>query len=250
MAIDGLLVAASVQGFEFDSAVIAKALAMDATEIEERLGVLERVHFLVRASGEAELPDRTLTLRYRFVHNLYQNALYALLGPARRAALSLAVAQALSDYHWKQSTQVASQLALLFDTARDFSRASHYFQVAGQNAARVFAHQEAVTLARRGLELLMTQTDSPERARQELTLQLTKAMSLSIVSGFASPEVEETYNRAWLLRRIWKRSKLYAVQNKAGTFRPLALYPLPLLPHLRDRRLCAFSGNLDTLIRP
>jgi hypothetical protein len=53
----------------------------------------------VRTVREQEFPDRTLTLRYRFVHVLYQNALYASLGPTRRASLSAAVAQALQGYY-------------------------------------------------------------------------------------------------------------------------------------------------------
>ena len=40
-----------------------------------------------------ELPDATLTVRYRFVHVLYQNVLYGSLAPARKATLSLAVAR-------------------------------------------------------------------------------------------------------------------------------------------------------------
>src|SRR5207249_10816622 len=42
-----LLVAASVQGYEFDAAVVAKALARDAAEVEEQLEGLERVHAFV-----------------------------------------------------------------------------------------------------------------------------------------------------------------------------------------------------------
>jgi predicted ATPase len=69
-----LLVAASVEGYEFDSSVVSKALALDPAEVEERFEVLERVHAFVRLINEAEFPDHTLTLRYRFVHVLYQNA--------------------------------------------------------------------------------------------------------------------------------------------------------------------------------
>ena len=63
-----LLVAASVQGSEFEAAVVARALALDAADVEEQLERLERVHAFVRLVGEHEFPDRTLTLRYRFVH--------------------------------------------------------------------------------------------------------------------------------------------------------------------------------------
>ena len=66
-----------MQGYEFDSAVVAQALNLDADEVEERLEKLERVFAFVKLTSEAEFPNRTLTLRYRFVHVLYQNALYA-----------------------------------------------------------------------------------------------------------------------------------------------------------------------------
>ena len=130
-----LLVAASVQGYEFDSAVVARVLERDAAEVEDRLDELDRVHALVRMVREQEFPDRTLTLRYRFVHVLYQNALYASLGPTRRASLSAAVAQALQGFYGEKSGDVAAELALLLEAARDFSRAADYFLVAAQNAA-------------------------------------------------------------------------------------------------------------------
>src|SRR5262245_58737549 len=98
-----LLVAASVQGYEFDSAVVARVLQRDAAEVEDRLGELDRVHTFVRMVQEQEFPDRTLTVRYRFVHVLYQNVLYDSLQPTRRAALSAAVAEALLGYYGGKS---------------------------------------------------------------------------------------------------------------------------------------------------
>src|SRR5262249_49344930 len=141
-----LLVAASVQGYEFDAAVVAKALALDAAEVEERLEGLERVQAFVRRLQEREFPDATLTLRFRFVHVLYQNALYAALTPARKGSLCTAVAEALLGYYGEQSAAVASELALLFEAGRDFARAADSFMVAAHNASRVYANQEAVAL--------------------------------------------------------------------------------------------------------
>ena len=69
----------------FDAAVAAGVLAQSAADVEERLERLDRVHGLVRLVREQELPDGTLTLRYRFVHVLYQNSLYANVPPSRRA---------------------------------------------------------------------------------------------------------------------------------------------------------------------
>ena len=50
-----LLVAASVQGIEFDSAIIAAAIEMDSEEVEERLERLERVYSMVRLVDERVL---------------------------------------------------------------------------------------------------------------------------------------------------------------------------------------------------
>ena len=196
-----LLVAASVQGHEFDSAVVARVLERDAAEVEERLDELDRVHAFVRMVREHEFPDRTLTPRYRFVHALYQNALYASLRPMRRALLSAAMAQALLGYYGEKSGDVAAELALLLEAARDFAPAADYFLVAARNAARVFANQEAVVLARRGIELLASLPDTPERARKELALQITLGPALFATKDWTAPDVEAAYTRAHVLCR-------------------------------------------------
>jgi tetratricopeptide (TPR) repeat protein len=146
-----LLVTASVQGNEFDAAVVAKVLTRDAADVEGRLEVLERVHGFVRRVAEREFPDGTLTLHYRFVHVLYQNALYALLTPARKASVSAAVAEALLGFYDEQRATVASELALLFEAGRDFARAADFFVLAAQNAGRIYANPEAIALLGRAL---------------------------------------------------------------------------------------------------
>jgi predicted ATPase len=74
-----LMVIASVQGYEFDSTLVAKALDLDPADVEERLESLERVYALARLVSEREFPGHVFSLRYRFVHVLYQNTLYASL---------------------------------------------------------------------------------------------------------------------------------------------------------------------------
>jgi predicted ATPase len=191
-----LLIAASVQGSEFDSAVVAEGLAMDPAAVEERLEDLERIHAFVRMIGEEGFPDQTLTLRYRFVHVLYHNALYARLRPTRRIALSGAMAQALLNHYGERSAVVASQLAHMFSIARDFTRATQYFLIAARNATEVFAYEEAATLARRGLEALRMLPDSPQRAQQEMALQLMLGTSLSFAKGHSLAEAGKSMTRA------------------------------------------------------
>jgi hypothetical protein len=95
-----LLLAASVQGHEFDSAVRERSPGgMDPADVEERLDVLEHIHVFVKRVKEHEFPDMTLSLQYQFVHVLYQNALYASLQPTRRASLSGRVSRDRSIAH-------------------------------------------------------------------------------------------------------------------------------------------------------
>jgi predicted ATPase len=194
-----LLAAASVQGHEFDAVVVAAVLEREAAEVEERLAELDRIHALVRLLGPHDLPDRTQTPRYNFVHVLYQNALYASLTPARKAAWSAATARALLGHYGDKSSAVATELALLFEAAREPSQAATHFLHAAENAVRVHASREAVVLARRGLALLPTLPDTPARARQERALLRALGVSLVATQGFASPDVEATYVRAQAL---------------------------------------------------
>jgi adenylate cyclase len=191
-----LLMAASVQGPEFDSAVVAQLLGREAVEIEERLQVLERVHVIVRLIRAQTFPDGTLTLRYGFVHALYQNALYSALQPTRKAAWSAAAARVLSGHHGEKSTALAAELALLFEAARDHSRAADHFLTAAENAALIFAHHEAVALAQRGLAIVERLPNRPDRARRELPLLVILGVQQQVVDGYAAPEAERTYDHA------------------------------------------------------
>ena len=191
-----LLTVASVQGYEFDSAVVGQVLKLDADEIEERLEKLERVFAFVKLASEAEFPNRTLTLKYRFVHVLYQNALYAGLRATRRTTLSRDVALALEGCYGERKSSVANELALLWEAAREYAHAADYSVQAARNAAQVNAHHEAAQFAERGLEALLKLPETPERNERELGLQLALGFSLQSVLSWAAPEAGAAFTRA------------------------------------------------------
>jgi predicted ATPase/tRNA A-37 threonylcarbamoyl transferase component Bud32 len=196
-----LLSAAAVQGYEFDSAVVAGALALESAEVEERLQELDRVHGLVRLKREMELPDRALNLRYVFVHILYQQTLYDGLPPSRRASLAAALAQRLEQHHGDGASSLAAELACLYEVGRDFARAARQYLLASQNAGRVFAHHEGVALAQRGLQLLQSVPPSADRDELELALQTTLGLQHQVTKGYAAPEAFQAYSRARELSR-------------------------------------------------
>jgi len=207
-----LLMTASIQGADFEAAVVARALEMDIADIEELLDALQRKSDFVRFVEEHEYPNHSLTPRYRFVHGLYQNAFYAALRPARRSSLSKRVADALSELYGDQAGKIAAQLAFLFEAARDFERAAEHYQQAAQSALLLFANHEAETLARRGLRAVESLADEGIRARRELALQKVLAAALRNLQSHSGREVSVTLQRVYeLAEHLGDEPTLFAV---------------------------------------
>jgi predicted ATPase len=103
------------------------------------------------------------------------------------------------------------QLALHFQKARITEKAIHYLHQAGQRAVQLSAYQEGRAHLTRGLELLMTLPESPERARQELALQLALGIAW-MTTAVPAPEMEKAVTRAReLCRQTGKTSQLCQV---------------------------------------
>jgi len=198
-----VLAAAALTGGEFDTAVLARAVDDDQADVEDQLQALDQTHGLVRLVREHEFPDRTASRRYGFVHAIYREALAAELSPARRVALSRALADAHLALHGGQPGLAAAELARLYESGRDFARAAELFRAAADNAARMSAHREALGLARRGLALLRSLPESPGHDPLEFQLQMAVGLQLQLTHGYAAPGVDEAYARA---RELWDRT--------------------------------------------
>ena len=206
-----LLAAAAVQGCEFDSLIVADVCDSDPAEADNRLQQLERVHGLVRMVRTHELPDGALSIRYSFVHILHQQTMYHDLLPTRRAALSLALAQTIEKRYGKDNPAMAAELACLFEEARDRLQSARQLWLASLNAGRLFAHEEAIVLARRGIGLLQKLPASSENADLELKLQTTLGLQLQVKHGYAEPAAKLAYERARRLCREGPHEALFPV---------------------------------------
>jgi tetratricopeptide (TPR) repeat protein len=180
----GLMAAAAVLGHEFDSAVVARTLAMDPAEVEERLENLDAAHAFVRQVEARELPDATLSVRYAFVHVLYQEALQAALAPTRRASLSAAAAESLAASYGNRAGELAAALALLYESGRNFAKASDFFLLASHNAARVYAAEQAIELAQRAISNAQ-KLEGTERHERVILAALQSALQQQNLTHFA-----------------------------------------------------------------
>jgi predicted ATPase len=82
---------------------------------------------------------------------------------------------------------------------QDPRRAGHYLHQAAEKALHRSAPVEAITHLTRGLELLTTMPETPERLQHELDLQVLLAGAWQQTRGWAASEVGQAYARAHAL---------------------------------------------------
>jgi DNA-binding SARP family transcriptional activator/predicted ATPase len=210
---------ASVEGETFTAEVVAWLRGVDEQEMLEHLSSdLDRQHRLVRAQSILRVDGRILS-RYRFRHILFQRYLYGSLDEVERVHIHEQVGTALERLYGteEQLNTIAVQLALHFQRARITEKAIHYLCRAGERAVQLCAYQEALTHLTRGLDLLETLPESPERAQQELALQLALGGAWLGPAGYG-PETQDAFARAGeLCRQLGKTSQLVLVVGQLAT---------------------------------
>jgi tetratricopeptide (TPR) repeat protein len=87
-----------------------------------------------------------------------------------------------------------------------------YLQRAGQQAAGQSAYGEAITHLTRGLELLQSLPEAPERTRHELDGHIALGWALIAIKGQSAPGAEQAFTRARALcEQLGETSQLSAV---------------------------------------
>jgi len=243
-----MLATATVAGAEFSAALVAAGMEAPVEEVEARCAALSRRGHFLRASGTTEWPDGTVAAHYAFLHALYQEEIYERVTAAQRVSLHRRLGERLAAAYGDRAKECAVELAVHFKQGREYPRAVQYLYQAGENAARRNAHREAITHFTAALELLKTLADTPERAQQELTLQLALAVPLMVTKGFAAPEVGAVRTRALDLCRqigetpqlfpaLWGARLFYLLRGELQTARELAERLMPLAQRAQDSAL-------------
>src|SRR5262249_26381256 len=136
---------------------------------------------------------------YRFRHQLFQQYVYHSLTEIERVYLHEAVGSVLEALYGAQTEPIAAQLARHFEEAGLTEKALTYLLQASKRAARLSANHEAIAHLNKGLALLNSLPDTPERAQTELELQIALANALIATKSAAAMEVGQAYRRAWQL---------------------------------------------------
>ena len=145
-----LLRVAAVEGEIFSAQAAAHVLHLDDRTVLQRLAHLEQDHWLVREHSEIEGDGRFLN-RYQFSHVLFQHYLYRQLSQGERRLLHRAVAGALVWLYQRQTGEIAVQLAHHYTQAGAQAAAATYHLLAGDQAMKGAALEEAIHYYRAAL---------------------------------------------------------------------------------------------------
>ena len=239
-AVCRVLEAASVVGRAFTVAAVAAGSQAPVEDVEAVCEGLAAQQHLLDEAGLRVWPDGTSGGRYRFQHALYQQVLYDQIGTARRMQLHRRIGVRLEAGYGARAGEIAARLALHFERGGEVPRAVQYWQQAAENAARRNAHYEAITALRKGLALLATLAESPERSQHELALLLTLGELLRTTQGVGAPDVGDVYTRAYplaqqvgetpqLVRVLWSLSQWHMTQGQMAPADALAQRLLELV---------------------
>ena len=149
-----VLTIASVEGETFTAEVVARVQELDERGLVHQLSrELDKRHRLITAQTLERLGQQRLS-RYRFRHHLFQHYLYHNLDDLERGYLHEAVGNVLELLYEGRTEEVAVQLAWHFQEAGLVAKAINYLQKAGDVAAQVYAHTEAIAAYHQALALV------------------------------------------------------------------------------------------------
>ena len=206
-----ILEAASAAGVEFSAAAVAATESLSLDDVEHCCAELARRASFLTSLGSETWSDGTVAGRYGFHHALHQEVVYERISTGRRVELHRRIGRRLEAGLSERAVEIATELAMHFERGRDVSRAIRYLRLAAEIATQRSATREAIGHLTRALDLLQGQSDTPQRAEQEVALQIALGPPLMAMKGRGAPEVERVYTRAEeLCQRIGDTPRLFA----------------------------------------
>jgi predicted ATPase len=189
---------------------------------------------------------------YIFKHALIQDAAYESLLRSTRQQYHHRIAQVLEAQFPETTEGQPELLARHYTEAGLTASAVAYWQQAGQQASDRSAHLEAVSHLTIGIELLKSLPETPAHTQQTLALHVALGAALQMAKGFAVPEAEHAYSRAYTLcQQVGETPELvsvlvglwrfYAMRSQLHTAREIGETLLRLAHHADDPALAVLA---------
>ena len=133
---------------------------------------------------------------YTFKHALIQDAAAQSLLKSTRQQYHRRIAQVLEGQFPETIEAQPELLAHHYTEAGLTEKAIHYWHHASQRAIERSAHVEAISHLTKGLALLATLPETPQRLQREVHMHIALGASLIVTKGYAAAEIGEMYTYA------------------------------------------------------
>jgi class 3 adenylate cyclase/predicted ATPase len=175
---------AAVMGREFPYDILAETSGLTPEALKRSLNQLVEAGLVYDVGAGTQR-------RFMFKHALVRDAAYESLLIRDRHELHFAIALAL-----ERKNARAELLAHHYTEAGSTSEALKYWGIASRRALQMSSNAESLSHAQRGIQLVFTLPDIPDRKRQELELRILAGWAYWTLKGLPSQEVEQTFLRA------------------------------------------------------
>jgi class 3 adenylate cyclase/predicted ATPase len=201
---------AAVIGREFSYDLLAAVSQQEPETLSRYLEQLVQADLVTEQSPQAS---------YQFRHALIQDTAYGSLLRRTRQQAHQHIAQVLVEQFAEIVETQPEILAHHYTEANQLEPAVAAWHRAGQRAIQRSANVEAIAHLTKGLKVLETLPETPERTRQELHLQTTLGPALMAIKGYTTPEAEQAYTRALeLCQQLGETPQLFSALRGLWSF--------------------------------
>jgi tetratricopeptide (TPR) repeat protein len=181
--------AASVLGREFPLRLLEQLLSDRGKELRSAVGRLVE-HGLIAAQ------DALSSQPLRFKHALIHEAVYQTMLRSDRQRLHSRAAEILKQHYLGLPESAPDVLAHHLVVAQRFEEAVHCLSAAGAETAARAAYVESIGHSQAALTLIDKLQDASGRSGLQRQLLTQLGVALAATRGYATPEVEQTYQQA------------------------------------------------------
>ncbi len=198
---------ASVIGREFAYRILQTITGM-REDLKSSLLNLQGLEFIYEKQLFPEL-------EYIFKHALTQEVAYNSLLLKRRKEIHEKIGQAIEDLYSERLEEYYELLAHHYGSSANTPKAVKYLHLAGKQAVKRSAYEEAIDQLSRAVELVRTLPETREHKELELPLQMILGQAFVATQGFPSVEADHAYVRARdLTEQLNDTSQLFDALNE------------------------------------
>ena len=208
-----LLQTAAVIGQDVPVELLQPIAGLEREPLHELLAELQAAEFLYQSRL---LPKPEFTFKHALTHQVaYESVL-----KDRRRAVHLQLVEISEVLYADRLDEHVERLAHHALAGEQWTKAVPYLYRSASKAIQRSAHQQAIQYLNKGLEIIGTLPESPERLRQELNYRKAMGVTMMAAKGWAAKEVLDAYTRARVLcEELGDERELFIVLRGEGQYR-------------------------------